>query len=331
MGFYGQKKEREKVMPNRVIKESIWHSGKLSKCSILAQLHYPRLYLLIDDWGCLEVDLAVIKGRVYPKIRITCDKIAGFLKEYNDNGLLFIWEKSGNTYGYFTGNEEGRLPAPSRRHKRHTFEPPKKALGDYLSKFNNLHNLPTKGFKVGSKCLQNGFPNPNPNPNPNPSPNPNKNVISQIIKYLNEKTGKRFSPKSQTSIDFINGRLAEGKTLENFKRVIDVKVAKWGGDPKMVDYLRPSTLFRPTNFENYLNETLVIPSGQSTKKTTPEQDEYYKARRKKEAEIQAKYKKEISDIRKSGDKKAWDILQEKIAEELREWSMNYRESTGGQE
>ena len=71
--------------------------------------------------------------------------------------------------------------------------------------------------------------------------------------------------------------------------------------------------------------------GQSTKKTTPEQDEYYKARQKKEAEIRASYKKEISDIRKAGNKKAWDTLQEKIAGELREWSMNYRESKGGQE
>ena len=71
--------------------------------------------------------------------------------------------------------------------------------------------------------------------------------------------------------------------------------------------------------------------GQSTKKTTPEQEEYYKARQKKEAEVQARYKKEISDIRKAGDKEAWDILQEKIADELREWSINYRESKGGQE
>ena len=69
--------------------------------------------------------------------------------------------------------------------------------------------------------------------------------------------------------------------------------------------------------------------GQSTKKTTPERDEYYKTRQKKGAEIRAKYKKDISDIRKAGDKEAWDILQEKIADELREWSINHRESMGG--
>jgi hypothetical protein len=36
--------------------------------------------------------------------------------------------------------------------------------------------------------------------------------------------------------------------------VIDVKVEKWKGDPKMDDFLRPDTLFRPKNFEAYLNE-----------------------------------------------------------------------------
>jgi len=69
--------------------------------------------------------------------------------------------------------------------------------------------------------------------------------------------------------------------------------------------------------------------GQSTKKITPEQDEYYKARQEKEAEITEKYKKDISKIRKVGDKKAWDVLQDKIAGEVREWSINHRESMGG--
>ena len=65
-------------MPNRVIKDSIWKSKKLARCSTSAQLHYPRLYLLIDDYGCFEVDADVIKGRVYPKFRIQTEKIISF-------------------------------------------------------------------------------------------------------------------------------------------------------------------------------------------------------------------------------------------------------------
>ena len=53
-------------------------------------------------------------------------------------------------------------------------------------------------------------------------------------------------------------RINEGYTLEDFKRVIDVKVSQWGKEPRsgekdMRVYLRPSTLFG-TKFEGYLQE-----------------------------------------------------------------------------
>ncbi|MFC7688137.1 conserved phage C-terminal domain-containing protein [Ureibacillus sp. GCM10028918] len=53
----------------------------------------------------------------------------------------------------------------------------------------------------------------------------------------------------------MNGRLADGYKLEDFKKVIDTKVLQWLPRPDMKPFLRPSTLFSPTNFENYLNES----------------------------------------------------------------------------
>lgn len=78
-------------------------------------------------------------------------------------------------------------------------------------------------------------------------------AIRQIIDYLNTKTDKHFSPKTKETQKTINARLKEGYTVDDFKRVIDNKVQDWsGGD--MEQYLRPSTLFRPSNFEAYLNQ-----------------------------------------------------------------------------
>ena len=51
----------------------------------------------------------------------------------------------------------------------------------------------------------------------------------------------------------INGRLSEGYTVEDFKKVIDNMQTEWGNDEKMSQYLRPSTLFAPTHFPEYLN------------------------------------------------------------------------------
>lgn len=86
-----------------------------------------------------------------------------------------------------------------------------------------------------------------------------KDIYVEIIDYLNQKTGKRFSPKSDVNKKIINGRVSEGRNVDDFKKVIDTKCEEWIGDEKMNQYLRPSTLFRPNNFENYLNQVTEIP------------------------------------------------------------------------
>lgn len=76
--------------------------------------------------------------------------------------------------------------------------------------------------------------------------------ISAVVSYLNEKLGTSYKPTTESTRKLINARLKEGFTLEDFKAVIDAKYAQWGNDPKMAEYLRPSTLFG-TKFEGYLN------------------------------------------------------------------------------
>lgn len=74
------------------------------------------------------------------------------------------------------------------------------------------------------------------------------------VLYLNTKTQKHFDPKNKSNQDLVRARFNEGRTLEQFKQVVDRKVSQWLTDEKMAMYLRPSTLFNRTNFENYLNE-----------------------------------------------------------------------------
>lgn len=79
----------------------------------------------------------------------------------------------------------------------------------------------------------------------------------EIIGYLNEKTGKKFSARSRVNQGHMSARLKEGFTVEDFKRVIDIKCFQWLGDPKMAKFLRPETLFG-TKFDRYLNEEKVV-------------------------------------------------------------------------
>lgn len=92
-------------------------------------------------------------------------------------------------------------------------------------------------------------------PNKNDKNDKNDNIdIVWPITYLNQKTNRNFDPNNKSNQRLIRARYNEGRTLEDFKKVIDKKVAKWLNDEKMMIYLRPSTLFNQTNFENYLNE-----------------------------------------------------------------------------
>jgi uncharacterized phage protein (TIGR02220 family) len=85
-------------------------------------------------------------------------------------------------------------------------------------------------------------------------------ITKDIIAYLNDKADKRFKPTSQKTKKLIQARLNDKFELDDFKRVIDNKVASWKNDSKMNAFLRPETLFG-TKFESYLNE---IPNSTQT-------------------------------------------------------------------
>jgi uncharacterized phage protein (TIGR02220 family) len=80
-----------------------------------------------------------------------------------------------------------------------------------------------------------------------------KEKEKEILEYLNQKAGKKYKP-IPTNLKFISGRLSEGYSPEDLKRVVDCKVKEWKGDPKMDKYLRPITLFNPSKFAGYANE-----------------------------------------------------------------------------
>lgn len=104
--------------------------------------------------------------------------------------------------------------------------------------------------------------NPTPYPYPYPSPkSKNKRLLSgsdkpdpadEILTHLNAKSGHAYRME-KTNRSLIVARLTSA-TIEQIKAVIDAKVAEWRGDPKCRTWLRPATLFRASNFEQYLGQ-----------------------------------------------------------------------------
>ncbi len=109
-----------------------------------------------------------------------------------------------------------------------------------------LGNLPTPITKE--------VPNNTTNNTPKEIVEENLDVVS-VIDYLNTKAHKQFTASSKATIRLVRARFREGYQLNDFKKVIDTKVKEWLGNPRWEKYLRPSTLFNATSFENYLEES----------------------------------------------------------------------------
>ena len=80
--------------------------------------------------------------------------------------------------------------------------------------------------------------------------------IREVIDYLNFKTGKRYDGKVAKNQEHISGRLNDGRTVEELKFVIDVKCEEWLENAEFKKNLNPVTLFRPSNFDRYINQDL---------------------------------------------------------------------------
>lgn len=79
-------------------------------------------------------------------------------------------------------------------------------------------------------------------------------ICKEVISYLNLKAKKNFKVDTASHQKIIKARLKEGYLLEDFKKVVDIMVAKWKGT-EYEQYLQPQTLFG-NKMDNYLNQPM---------------------------------------------------------------------------
>ena len=79
-------------------------------------------------------------------------------------------------------------------------------------------------------------------------------ICKEVISYLNLKAKKNFKVDTASHQKFIKARLKEGYVLEDFKKVVDIMVAKLQVT-EYEQYLQPQTLFG-NKMDNYLNQPM---------------------------------------------------------------------------
>lgn len=190
------------------------------------------LYLLSrpDDWQVYENELEKhsADGR---------DSLKSGIKELEDKGYIARSRKR---------DEKGRL----KEYDYAVFEQPNQnGLSNvgkpYVGKPYVGKPVPTNNDLTNNDFTNNDLTN-------KLSSNSTTSTAKEIIDYLNQKTNKHYKYQTNKTNRLINARLNEGNTVDDFKQVIDIKVAEWTGSD-MEKYLRPETLFG-TKFESYLNQ-----------------------------------------------------------------------------
>jgi len=76
--------------------------------------------------------------------------------------------------------------------------------------------------------------------------------VLQVVEYMNTIAGTKYRANTGNTAKMILARYKDGYTMDEIKKVISTQYAKWKGSD-MMQHFNPVTLFRPNNFEKYLN------------------------------------------------------------------------------
>jgi len=221
--------------------------AKSDKLAALAKDRHRLMYFMIyphlDRDGRYSADRRDIQEDCCPRLGYKLHEISESLQALNDVGLISLYSINEKQYLEASRFDDFQVGLHKEREAPSEIPPNPSQSPDNSGKCRkDAEEVPLNvKFKVKFKVKVN-----------------NAELRSAVIAYLNEKAGKHFSSKSDQAIRHIQARIAEGRTLDDFRRVIDVKVSEWRGDPKMDKFLRPETLFG-TKMESYLNERIIAP------------------------------------------------------------------------
>lgn len=168
-------------MPNRIIKESICGSEKISSLTDFEFRLWVGLITQVDDAGRGDARPAIIKGHVFPlRERLTVKEIESALHGLAAKGCVSLYKVGGKPYFWFpTWSEHQRIrdckpkyPGPDEQDENTQSA---EICGD----------LPQVAAGCGLNTIQSN-PNPNPNPNPNDSAEPHGDSAPAIFLPLND-------------------------------------------------------------------------------------------------------------------------------------------------
>lgn len=221
----------------RTIKPEFPQSESMGRVSRDARLCFIQLWTLADDEGRLRGNSRMLASLLFPYDDDAKDLIDDWLGELEQEGCIVRYKIGGDSYIQIANwliHQKIDKPSKSKI-------PPFDESSRILS---NPRELSSED--QGSRIKDQGE-------DLSLSGKPDAAEAKEILDHLNTATGSSYR-HVESNLKLVRDRLKSGATLEQCKAVIDAKVGQWGNDPKMAEYLRPTTLFRASNFEQYLGQ-----------------------------------------------------------------------------
>jgi len=219
----------------RYLKPEFFSDEDLSCLPFQTRLFFAGLWCYADKAGRLEYRPKYLKAMIFPYDQVKIEKEIALLASggENKNPFILLYTAEEKQFIQIIHWDEHQKPHHTEKESKIPPAPPLikgmgKGMGNQLAA-----NFPLNNGELSVK-----------------EPLSNNNIYLEIISYLNGKTGREFRVTDNYK-RFIDARLNEKFTIEDFKRVIDNQFDKWNPDEKMREFLRPETLFG-TKFQSYL-------------------------------------------------------------------------------
>jgi len=251
-------------------------SEKINAVSLGAEVLFCRLIAQADDFGNFYADPRMILATLFPhrwaKKEVTETDAGRWRTELVTNPagpLVAIYSVGGVEYLH--------VIAPRRRF-RSDVEPDQR----FPREPENIEEDARRAFETRASRRRPADvplagtldPDPDPDPDQEETMSPSseelpeeeaEDLAREILEYISSrrceaiKGSRRFNP-IDSNLKPIAARVRErgvsgirdGSMFDDARLVVDYKIEEWARDPKWRAYLTPTTLFRPSHFENYL-------------------------------------------------------------------------------
>ena len=279
-------------MPNRMIKESIKTSDSINSLSWFAEVMFYRLLLTVDDYGRMDGRPVVLRNTLFPtRDDVTTDAVKKALEELLKTEVIFEYKVDNKSYICFPNFSEyqrlraknPRYPAPSgdlsdtcQSHDGHMSdtclleEEGEVEVEDKRNiKETGVSCCETEGLVVRDNHLDgsNSSSDGTRGEDTTEKDRRTRGEAVNVLEHLNSAIDSNYRSCDSTLKPII-ARLREGYTVDDCKTVIDKKCNEWL-NTDMAKFLRPSTLFAKSHFEEYLNAPAAVITRVGSKRSVP--------------------------------------------------------------